>query len=211
MKFRLLTVAIFLMFCVLTVQAQSGRRQKQPEPAAPVPTPTPEPTPTPKKEDADSDLFFSIGMDRTFAYDNLPFSYYDAVSEGCARALRQGSSAAVDISTQSMSRGDAIKKAKSSTNTYVILLKLAYDSMARSSDDLSVEFVVFTPGTAKVATSGRSYMNAGRTAGGVVVGPTSRGPTSGLYREQLLKRAGEDAGNRILKSLHLDVQVPGKP
>ena len=32
-----------------------------------------------------------------------------------------------------------------------------------------------------------------------------------MYREQLLRLAGEDAGNRILKSLHLDVEIPKKP
>ena len=210
MKYRALTTLVVLAFCVLTVQAQSGRKQIKVAPAAPVPTPTPEPTPAPKKEDKDSDLFFFIGVDRSDSFANLPYSYYDAVSAGCARKLREGSSAAVDVSGQSISRGEAIKKAKSGTDTYVVLLKLTYDSMARSYDDLSLEFVVFTPGTAKVAISGRSYMNAGRSAGGVVVGPTSRGPTSGLYREQLLKRAGEDAGERIIKSLHLNMPVPDK-
>jgi len=210
MKYRFLTAAVLLICCVLTAQAQSGRRQVKPEPAAPVPTPTPEPTPAPKKADKDSDLLFSLGADRSDSFSNLPFSYYDAALEGCAERLRAGSSAGVDVSHQSVTRGDAIKKAKSSSNTYVVLLKLTFDSMARSYDDLSLEFVVFTPGTAKVAISGRTFMNAGR-AGPVIVGPTSRGSTGALYREQLLKKAGEDAGNRIIKSLHLDTQVPGKP
>ncbi len=153
---------------------------------------------------------FSLGADRSDSFANLPFSYYDAALEGCAARLRGGSSAGVDISNQSVSRGDAIKRAKSSTSTYIVLLKLTFDSMARTSDDLVLEFVVFAPTTAKVAVSGRSYMNGGR-AGPIVVGPTSRGSTGSLYREQLIKRAGEDAANRILKSLHLDVQVPGKP
>jgi len=33
--------------------------------------------------------------------------------------------------------------------------------------------------------------------------PTGGGSTSALYREALLKRAGEDAGERILRALHL--------
>lgn len=105
-----------------------------------------------------------------------------------------------------MSRGEAIKKAKGETTTYVVLMKLVLDESARSYNDLEVEFVVFTPKTAKVVTSGRTYLNANRS-GPIVVGPTARGSSSPLYREQLLKRAGEDAGERILKALNLNVPV----
>jgi len=202
MKSRLLTTAVVLALCVLTgltVLAQSGRKRVTPEPAAPVPTPTPEPTPTPRKEEKESDRLFFIGADRNNFSANFPFTYYDAVVHGCADRLRSGSTADVDVSDQSLSRGEAIKKAKASTGTYVVLLTLEYDSMARSSDDINVEFVVFAPSTGKVEVSGRSYLNSNRA------GPISvpRG-SSVLYREQLLKLAGEDAGKRILKSLHLE-------
>ena len=208
MKYRLLTTAAVLALCVLTVQAQSGRRHTKPEPAAPVPTPTPEPTPTPKKAEEKSELVFFIGADRNDSYSTFPFTYYDAVVRGCADRLRAGSSADIDVSNQSVNRGDAIKKAKADTKTYVVLLTLKVDTMARSYDDMILEFVVFTPGTAKVAITGRSYMNANR-AGPIIAQP--RGSTSALYREQMLRVAGEDAGNRILKSLHLDVGIPKKP
>lgn len=208
MKYRLLTSVVVLALCVLTVQAQSGRRHVKPEPAAPVPTPTPEPTPTPKKEDKKSELLFFIGADRTDAFSTFPFTYYDAIVRGCADRLRAGSSADIDVSNGSLSRGEAIKKAKAETTTYVVLLTLKYDSMARSYDEMVVEFVVFAPGTAKIAVNGRSYSNSSRA------GPISipRGGSSNvIYREQLLRLAGEDAGNRILKSLHLDVEIPKKP
>src|SRR6185436_18880723 len=122
---------------------------------------------------------------------------------GCVDRLRAGSSGAVDVNDISFSRGEAIKKAKSDTGSYVVLLTLKLDSMARSYDDLVLEFVVFAPGTAKVVTSGNSYTKGTRT-GPVVVG-SGRTSTSGLYTEKLVELAGEDAGSRILKSLHLDV------
>jgi hypothetical protein len=204
MKYRLLTTVVLLTLCVLSgvssVRAQSGRRHVKPEPAAPVPTPTPEPTPTPKKEERELDLLFFIGADRNDFSANFPFTYYDAVIHGCADRLRAGSSAGVDISDQSLSRGEAIKKAKESKDTYVVQLNLKLDSMARSSDDITVEFVVLAPTTGKVAVSGNAYLNSNRA------GPISipRGSSSVLYREQLLKLAGEDVGKRILKSLHLE-------
>jgi hypothetical protein len=204
MKYRLLTVVLILAFCALSAQAQSGRRHVRPEPAAPVPTPTPEPTPAPKKTEKQPELLFFLGADRNDSYANFPFSYYDAALHGCAARLRAGSSADVDVSQQSVTRGDAIKKAKAETSAYVVLMKLTFDSMARSNDDMVLEFVVFSPATAKIVVNGRSYLNGNR-AGPLIVGPSSRGSTGALYREQMLKQAGEDAGNRILKALNLVV------
>ena len=170
-----------LVVCALSVQAQSGRHQVKPPPVAPVPTPTPEATPIPKKQ-VKNDLAFFVGADRDSTYASFPFTYYDAVLQGCASRLRAGSSADVEVSDHDVNRGEAIKKAKAETKSYVVWLNLTVD------------------------TNGRSYLT-GRRAGSVVVDPNPR-RTSGLYREELLKRAGEEVGDRIIKSLHLDVQVP---
>ena len=204
MNYRLLTFVLLISLCALTAQAQSGRRQTKPAPAAPVPTPTPEPTPIPRKVEKERELLFVLGADRHGSFTNFPYSYFDAVLLGCSDRLRAGSSASVDVSQQSISRGEAIKKAKSEAGAYVVWITLTIDSMARSYDDMTVEYVVFAPATAKVLTNGRTYLTGNRK-GPVVVGP--RGTTSALYREQLLKQAGEDAGSRILKALHLNVEV----
>jgi hypothetical protein len=209
MSFRPIATMLLLVLCVWSAQAQSGRRQAKPAPAAPVPTPTPEPTPTPKKAEKEAAVLFYIGADRNDSYSSLPFTYYDAAVRGCADRLRAGSSGGVDVTDKSINRGDAIKKAKSDTGSYVVLITLKLDSMARSYDDLVLQFVVFAPGTAKIVTSGNSYTNGART-GPVVVGP-GRNPTSGLYREKLIELAGEDAGNRILKAIHRDVDIPKSP
>ena len=132
----------------------------------------------------------------------LPLTYYDAVLRGCADRLRAGSSASVDTTDRDFNRSDAIKKAKSESKAYVVLLTLSFDTMARSYDDLMLEFVVFEPVTSKVITTGRSYQNATRK-GPIVVGPPSGGTIGGIYRERLLQQAGEDAATRILKAMHL--------
>lgn len=198
---------LLLAFCAVVSQAQSGRRQQKPPPAAPIPTPTPEPTPTPKAPEKEPDIGFIIGSDRFGnPTENYPISYYDAAMTGCADRLRTGSSADVSISQANMSRGEAIKKAKGETRTYVVFMRLVLDQMtARSLDDLEIEYVVFSPQTAKVVLNGRSYLNVNRK-GPLIVGPT-RGPTGALYREELIRRAGEDAGERILKALHLNIPV----
>ncbi len=206
MRYQRCATLLLLVLCALAVQAQSGRRQVKPPPVAPVPAPTPEATPTPKKQTKDNELVFFVGADRDSSYASLPLGYYDAVLQGCASRLRAGSSAAVEVSEQDVNRGEAIKKAKSETKAYTAWLNLSFDAMARSYDDLVLEFIVYAPETAKVVTSGRSYLT-GRRAGPIVVDPTARRTTGGLYRQELLKRAGEEAGDRILKALHLDVQI----
>jgi len=178
----------------------------KPPPVAPVPTPTPEATPIPKKETKKDDLVFFVGADRDSSYQSLPFSYYDAVLQGCASRLRAGSSASVDISDHDVNRGEAIKKAKAETKAYVVWLNLTLDTMARSYDDLVLEYIVYAPETAKIVTSGHSYLR-GQRAGPITVDPTGGRGSSGIYREQLLKRMGEEAGDRIIKALHLSVPI----
>ena len=201
MRYRAFVTTLVIALCALSAQAQSGRRRTTPPPVAPVPTPTPEPTPTPKKIDKDELLFF-MGADRHFSYYNIPYSYYDAVLRGCADKLQEGSSAIVDVTDKDLTRGEAIKRAKSETKSYVIYLTLTVERMSGSSDELVLEFVVLAPTTAKNVTGGRTYMT-GRRAGPIVVGPPTSG--GGIYREETLRRMGEDAGERILKGMHLNV------
>jgi hypothetical protein len=203
MRYRAFVATLIIALCALSVQAQSGRRRTTPPPAAPVPTPTPEPTPIPKKEKEDEPLVFFMGADRHFSSYNIPYSYYDAVLRGCADKLHEGSSAIVDVTDKDLTRGEAIKRAKSETKSYVIYLTLTIESMAGRSDELVLEFVVLAPGTAKNVTGGRAYMS-GQRAGPIVVGPPTSG-RSGIYREEMLRRMGEEAGERILKGMHLNV------
>ena len=203
-------VALLVAFCCLTANAQSGRRSAKPPPA-PVPTPTPEPTPTPTpKRDENSPNFLVATGDRG-AFTIAPFTFYEAVRNGCADRLRDKTSFAVDVSQRELSRGEAIQKAKAGKTTYVVLLNLIEDRMTANSSgyyEYEIDYVVFAPETSKVVASGRTYENSMRK-GPVSVG-RPRGSTLPTYREQLLRRAGEDAADRILKSLHLGDPPPRK-
>ncbi|HEU5133296.1 MAG TPA: hypothetical protein VFT26_14375, partial [Pyrinomonadaceae bacterium] len=107
MKCRPFATVLVIALCVWSVQAQSGRKHVKPAPAAAVPTPTPEPTPEPKKAVKESELLFYVGADRHESYVMLSYAYYDWVVRGCADRLRAGTSAGVDITDQSFSRGEA--------------------------------------------------------------------------------------------------------
>ncbi|MFN2531794.1 MAG: hypothetical protein ABR555_10895 [Pyrinomonadaceae bacterium] len=201
-NYGLVTLAILL--CA-TAHGQSGRRQPPKTIAAPVPTPTPEPVPTPNSVKK-SELGFIVALDQRDSFAGYPFSFYDALEDGCARALTNGSSAIVTASQDEMSRADAVKAAKAQKTTYVVLLRLDSQAIGRagSYDEIEVEYVVFAPVTGKILTTGRSYQNSNRK-GPIVVGPSGRGSNNIQYREQLLRRAGEDAGSRILHALHIDI------
>lgn len=199
-----------MLGCFTLVDAQSGRRNVPSSPPPPVPTPTPEPTPKPKQEEEkEPDLFFVIGADQNSTSGYFPISYYDAVMRGCAEALRKGSSAGIEVMSRDLGRGEAIKKAKADQRTYVVHLVLTARTMSGSQsssyNDAELEYTVFAPQTGKIATAGRTYQNANRS-GPLVVGPS--GTTSALYREKLLLIAGQDAGERIIKALHLS-SIPG--
>lgn len=198
MNSQRLTCVILILLCAIVAQAQSGRRKPPVTPAAPIPTPTPEPTPTPKTEVKEPEVAIFVAADRDHNYGAVPWRFYDAALRGCGDRLRK-SEAAVDVSQKSLSRGEAIKKAKSSDNTYVILIILTFDAMARSYDDLQLHFTVFAPKTSKVVTTGVEYLNGNR-AGPVIVGRTSRLPGE-IYREQVIRLAGEEAADRSLKAI----------
>jgi hypothetical protein len=198
MKYKTALALTIFVLCALAVQAQSGRRKVQPPPAAPIPTPTPEPTPAPKKEGQKPKLVFYVGIDRNVNSASIPLAFYTIAQRGCADRLRTKSDAEVDAPHGDLGRGQAIQKAKSSTNTYVVLLVLDFASMAVSQNELQLDFTVFAPETAKVVLTGRSYINPNR-AGPVTVG---RGIPAGVFREQWIRDAGEEAADKILKKVN---------
>ena len=198
MKYKITLFLVIFVLCGLSVQAQSGRRKTPPPPAAPIPTPTPEPTPVPKKEGAKPELVFLVGTDRNAAPGSIPLSFHTVAQRACADRLRSKSDAEVDAPHGDFGRGQAIQKAKSSTNTYVILLTLDFASLPTSSNELQLDYTVFAPATAKVLLAGRSYVNPNRT-GPVTVG---RQIPAGMFRESWIRDAGEEAADKILKKIN---------
>jgi hypothetical protein len=198
-----LTLISVFALGALSVAAQSGRRSTQP-PVTPTPTPTPEPAPaattsTDKDKTAQTII---VGMELP---DNayIPRYLSDDVLQGCAQRLDQAHSVKVDVE-RNMSRGDAIKRAKAQEESPVVFLRLRADSIGgrtSSSDDLSqvfIEYVIFSPLTAKVVSTGNVYQGISK---GVVSVPIGRGGTAAT--EYRLKQAARDTADRILNALHI--------
>lgn len=204
-------LALLVVFCCLAAaNAQSGRRQAKPPAPAPVQAATPEPTPvpTPKRDENEINFLVAAG-DRGASTSLAPISYHTAAMEGCAEQLRKRMSLDVDVSHREITRGEAIAKAKGGKTTYVVLITLMVDRMSATSSgnvEYEVDYVVFAPETAKVMASGRIYENSAR-AGPLSI-PRPGSATLPSYREQLIRRAGAEAADRILKSLHLSDPKP---
>jgi len=188
-----------LLFIAVPVQAQSGRRQVKPPPAAaPVPTPTPEPSPEAKKKE-EAELVFLVASERNSMYTNIPLYYYEVARRACGDRLRTRSTADVDVAERDMTRGEAIEKAKSAKKTYVVLLSLTFDNMSNNHEDVQLDFLLLEPMTGKVVLTGRAYLNSNRKSP-VIINP---GRVSGLYREQLLRDAGQEVADRILRKMKI--------
>jgi len=188
-----------LLFIAVSVQAQSGRRQVKPPPAAaPVLTPTPEPSPEAKKKE-EAELVFLVASERNSMYTNIPLYYYEVARRACGDRLRTRSTADVDVAERDMTRGEAIEKAKSAKKTYVVLLSLTFDNMSNNHEDVQLDFLLLEPMTAKVVLTGRAYLNSNRKSP-VIINP---GRVSGLYREQLLRDAGQEVADRILRKMKI--------
>jgi hypothetical protein len=192
-----IAVAGLIVFCALTIIAQSGRRARKSEPLPPVPTPEASPTPTPKKSPERPATPVFIGVN---AYDtnvNIPLYFRDSVGKSCAERLNQRSNVNVELSSRDVTRGEAIKKAKDAKVGFVVLLELRSDGMSREGRDadlsrLYLEYAVFSAGTGKQLASGNVYQQSGGVRD--IIG----GRDSTSAAENRLKQAARIAAERIL-------------
>lgn len=205
------TVVLALVaVCALTVSAQSGRRVPKSK-SAPPPEPQSVPAETKPAEKVKPALSFIVGIDRDLSFVSIPLYFSDTVLRACADRLDDGPSVDVDVAPRDVNRGEAVKRAKAEKEAYVVWLNLRADSMNSSGGstyrDIYIEYVVFTPQTGKVATSGRTYQQSFRS-GGVIGLPG----TSGAASEYALKEAAREAAERILSAIKSHIpgdRVPG--
>jgi hypothetical protein len=207
--FYAICFATILLNCALAVMAQSGRRVRKSSPP-PVSIPTPEATPTPNlsSEKPKPAFTFVVGLDRYSDFSRISLNAYSGVVRSCAERLDDSPSVVAEISTNDMSRGDAIRKAKAEKEAYIVWLHLRSNNFndqsgARSdSSNVYIEYSVFSPVTGKQVTSGNTYPEAYRNKG-------IRLPTSSINGDYYLNQAARGAAERILD--HFQARVPNMP
>lgn len=211
----LAAAALLLLLSICTVQAQSGRRS--PKVSSPSPTPTPEETqkpPAPKKTPVEPLLHLFLVSDISMSL-SFSMDYPERIQQWVVQRLRDAGSLEVTVGDRG-SRGEAMKRAKASTETFVIFLQVeesGYGSDVtrtnRNLDDARISYSVFTPGTGKTKTSGVIYVTQrgittsgglGRVRGLPLCYPGVRG------NDIVLLQASIEVAERIMYAF--DVPIP---
>jgi hypothetical protein len=196
-------IFVFTLTCAFTVVAQSGRRGAK-SPAVPVPSPE-EKTSESKPAEHLTKIPLIVGASRNDVFTGIPFGIYDSVLKSCSQRLQEASAIQVEPVNSGFSRSEALERAKTLKEGYVVWLHLRGDDVSAgyggNLDAIFIEFVVFEHTTAKIRASGNSYQGAYRKGGVVLGSPTSR--SSDVVVENRLRIAAQDAAERILKALHL--------
>ena len=194
--------AALVAMCALGIVAQSGRRGNKATTPISVPTPEPPPptpTPTVKQKPA---FTFLVGLDRTGNFSRISLNAFSGVVRNCADRLDEPASVEASVSSEDMSRADAIRKAKGEKEAYVVWLQLRPDTFSGQTgiyDDpynVYVEYTVFAPTTGKQETSGNTYPDAYRNK-------RIRIPTSSTEGDYYLNQAARGAAERILDHFHV--------
>ncbi len=205
--FRAVYAVFFLTLlglCAFAVVAQSGRRVRKSTPLPPVATPEPTATPNKPAERPKAALTFIVGMDRFGDFSRIPLYVSSNVIRTCANRLDDSDSVKVETETRDISRSDAILRAKSEKEAYIVWLNLVPDNLTGQSNtsnnpyNVYIEYWVFAPTTAKRVTSGRAFPGAYRQ-GGVIVSPR----TAGIAGDYYLNQAAKEVADRILAHFHV--------
>lgn len=197
----------------LSAGAQSGRRiPKRSEPPPPVQSAPPDQTPpTPPPQPARPRTPVHVG-ESTRGMGGASY-LSNVVVEACARQLEKSSAVEVTADDRWMTPGEASNRAKASETTY--FLAIVIDATSYNNDpratvnnrpdvDIFVDFSLFTPRTGKTKTHGRLYIRPYASSGPMPL------PTPGAARlDYLLRQAGEDVADHVLRALEL--AVPRRP
>jgi hypothetical protein len=187
-------------------KAQSGRRTQTP-PAAPSISGA---KPVTKTEPAPQRISLFISIEDRNPFANIPYYLSDTVLDSCVGRLREASGVGVSASGRGLARTDAIHRAKSEKEIYVVWLQLESDlagsrkSGKSSPGDLYLRYTIFEPGTAKIKAEGRTHQQIYRTGRGGVLGPTSSRNTP-IYSEYALKQAAREAAQHVLEAFNIEV------
>ena len=213
MKYSRLIVPLLFIQVVLcaadVAQAQSGRRAKGGAPLASKPVVS---TPVESEKglekpatrtEAQRQPLIVTADEHSFESVYAPVDATRIILNGFVERLKKSSAFDIRVDKE-MSRERASDLARKQEEAYLVWLRFGSDAVsARSHDaqDYYVDYVVFTPATAKVKTGGKIYLRSARRSarvGGVPIGLPLPQTDSRAAWESVLKQAGSDAAERIM-------------
>ncbi|HYJ47757.1 MAG TPA: hypothetical protein VEV81_14165 [Pyrinomonadaceae bacterium] len=196
----LLAACVIAIVCLAqSALAQSGRKSKAPAAAPPPPTVAaePEPTPSPSNTKPVAQTSVVVGKDRFGSSSFLVDSYGAEAVRACIERLNE-SKALNATGGGDMTRKDAIDRAKKGDSTYVLWVEIRDEQGAQN--DISLNYSLYMPQTAKVLASGRVYLGTTNTGTGTVgVGVPS--VSRRLPIQYQLRDAGREVADRVAAKL----------
>lgn len=199
--------ALFVLTAASFAEGQSGRRiPKKPSSPDPLPPAQSDP-PINQSEPKDEKPKIPILVVKYLPYMNNSDIAGSIVMEGFLERM-QASNAVKIRPGKDMNRKEASDYAKSSPDTYVVLIQLDVDSAYSNRDSIGyvdpralyVDYVVFAPGTGKSKSAGHVYQRRGSIGGTPLPAPVPR-TTAGA--EYSLRNAGRETADRVLDALGL--------
>lgn len=214
-----LLVAVSILLLLVTAPsvsfAQSGRRNPKGSPSPPPPPPA-EPVPTPQaKTPAQPEIKVIVISDiAQTLYLSIPFP--ERVQTWIAKRLRDATALSV-MEGERANRSEAVKRAKASTDTFVIFIRVdetGNSNTVRSNgraniEDVSISYSVLAPVTGKAQSSGVVYLNQRSTIIGI--GRTGIPPSCypGVRGNDLyMLQASLEVASRIMSVLHVSAPPP---
>jgi hypothetical protein len=194
---KLLTASLLVLSSCLSVDsasAQSGHRSTKS---------TEKSSAAPQKK-----VSLLVSIEDRNPFSNIPYYLADTALDACIDRLRDAVEVSVSSSTRSMSRADAIRRAKTEKAIYVVWLQMVSDlpDPAKPSkkvpEELYLRYTIFEPTTARVISEGRTHQSIYRMSGGGVSSQTSS-RDSPIYSEYALKQAAREAAELIMRAFEI--------
>jgi hypothetical protein len=139
-------------------------------------------------------------MDLNDGFASVSLNTMNGVKKSLGQRLAEPDGIRVEISQRSMSRGDAVERAKGEKDLYVIWVQVKNDTMKSAQTDNQtafIEYTVFAPGTAKAMTSGSIFPgNRSRD----ILGRR----TTDIDGDYSMNRAAREVADRILAKFGRD-------
>ncbi|HKC63073.1 MAG TPA: hypothetical protein VKB86_05520 [Pyrinomonadaceae bacterium] len=193
-----------LILCVLMIlssyesaSAQSGRKNKNatsPQPPVAAEPKADAPTSAPPKKSAPLATIIVGGDKNSSTFYNLSY-YVEVAMAGCMDRIKE-SSGFETIGGGNMTRKDAIDRAKRETASYVLWLEMRTESDS-SQTNLTINYYLYTPQTAKIQTSGHVYVGE-TTAGTGPVGIGIPSVTKHMPIDYQVKESGREIADRVV-------------
>ncbi len=135
----------------------------------------------------------------------ISLNAFSGVLRSCADRLDDSPSVKAEVATRDMSCADAVRQAKEAKEAYIVWLQLRPNTFSGQTGiydnpyNVYVQYSVFTPNTAKQATSGNVFPEAYRNQRVKLPTPTTNG-------DYYLNQAARGAAERILD--HFQQHLP---